>query len=105
MRLPFEEQAAKELEEVALFYERERAGYGTLFMAEVSKKVARAADFPQSGALIQVASPEADIRAFVLRCFPYIVVTAIITERRAVIAIAHQRRGPGYWKARLSSSR
>ena len=38
MRLPFEEKAAEELEAVAQFYERERAGYGRLFLTEVSKK-------------------------------------------------------------------
>lgn len=100
MRLPFEEKAAEELEAVAQFYERERAGYGHLFMVEVSKKVARAADFPKSGTRIQDTDPERDVRSFVLSKFPYIVVTAIVAGRRAVVAVAHQHRRPGYWKDR-----
>ena len=101
MRLPFEEKAAQELEAVAQFYERERAGYGRLFLAEASKKVSRAADFPQSGACVAETQPERDVRAFVLSKFPYTVVTAIVTGRRAVIAVAHQHRRPGYWKNRV----
>jgi len=36
MRLPFEDKAAEELEAVAQFYERERPGYGRLFLASSS---------------------------------------------------------------------
>ena len=49
MRLPFEDKAADELESIVRFFEEERPGYGRLFLAEVKKKVARAADYPNSG--------------------------------------------------------
>jgi plasmid stabilization system protein ParE len=101
MRLPFEEEASEELEAVAQFYERERAGYGRLFLVEVSKKVARAADFPRSGTRVPGTAEDRDARAFVLSAFPYTVVTAIVTGRRAVVAVAHHHRRPGYWKDRL----
>jgi len=94
MRLPFEEKAAEELAAVAQFYERERAGYGRLFLTEVSNKVARAADFPNSGARVSDTTSERDVRAFVLSKFPYTVVTAIVAGRRAVVAIAHHHRHP-----------
>ncbi len=77
MRLPFESGAADELEATAAWYERERPGYGALFMSEVRKSVDRAARFP------------------------YSVVTAIVDGCRAVVAVAHGNREPGYWRDRL----
>jgi plasmid stabilization system protein ParE len=82
MRLPFEDKAAEELEAVAQFYEQERAGYGRLFLVEVSKKVARAADFPKSGARVPGTAEDRDVRAFVLSKFPYTVVTAFVSVLR-----------------------
>ena len=101
MRLPFEETAADELEAVAQFYEQERTGYGRLFLVEVRTKVARAADFPKSGTPVLGTAEQHDVRAFVLSKFPYTVVTAIVTGRRAVVAVAHHHRHPGYWQDRL----
>lgn len=101
MRLPFEEHAAEELESVALFYERERPGYGRLFLTEVRKKVARAAEFPRNGVRVSGTADDRDVRAFVLSRFPYTLVTAIVTGRRAVVALAHHHRHPGYWKVRV----
>ncbi len=101
MRLPFEAKAAEELEAVAIFYEGEREGYGRLFLTEVTKKVARAADFPKSGPRVADTAPKRDVRLFVLSKFPYAVVTAIVGESRAVVAIAHQHRQPGYWRDRI----
>lgn len=101
MRLPFESAAADEFEAGSIWYERERPGYGALFMSEVQRSVDRAARFPQSGTRVLDIDPERDIRRFVLRRFPYSVVTAIVDSRRAVVAIAHASRAPGYWRDRL----
>ena len=101
MRLPFEAGAADELEAAAAWYERERSGYGALFMYEVRRSVDRAARFPQSGTRVSGLDPERDIRRFVLRRFPYSIVTATVHGRRAVVAVAHASRKPGYWRHRL----
>lgn len=101
MRLPFESEAAAELEAAAAWYERERRGYGAVFMSEVRRAVDHAAEFPQSERQVFDVDPMADARQFPLRRFPYIVVTAIIASQRAVVAIAHSRRQPGYWRDRL----
>lgn len=37
---------------------------------------------------------------FVLRHFPYTVHYEIFGERAIVLAVAHQRRRPGYWRER-----
>jgi len=102
MRLPFEEKAAEELAAVAQFYERERPGYGRLFLVAVSNKVSRAADFPNSGTRVLGTLDQRNVRAFVLSRFPYTVVTAIVSGRRAVVAVAHHHRRPGYWGDRIT---
>ena len=44
---------------------------------------------------------EAPIRRCVLRGFPYVILFDIAGSRIRVIAVAHTRRRPGYWKDRL----
>lgn len=101
MRLPFQADAAEEFEEAAAWYERERRGYGALFAAEVLRAVERACELPHSGPRVP-GTPEArDVRRFVVRRFPYTVVTATVAGQQAVVAVAHGRRGPGYWRERL----
>ena len=41
-----------------------------------------------------------DMRKFLLRRFPYGVVYRITESASQVIAVAHGRRRPGYWKTR-----
>jgi toxin ParE1/3/4 len=103
MELPFEEEAARELEAAAVWYEREREGYGAVFFDEVEAKVERAARFPSSGPRVSLPGvlPAHDARRFPLERFQYQVITAIVAGRRAVVAIAHTSRGPGYWVDRL----
>ena len=99
MQLPFEEAAAEELESAVVWYERERPGFGLLLFDEVKRKVAQAAVFPESGLL--VPGTEHEIRVHALARFPYSVVTASIRGQRAVLALAHHARTPGYWNDRL----
>jgi len=102
MRLPFEAEALAEFESAAVWYEERRTGYGALFASEVRRAIARAADLPQSGRRVRGTSPAHDVRRFIVRRFPYVVVTARIAGERAVVAVAHSRRRPGYWRSRLS---
>lgn len=101
MRLPFGEEAADELVAAAEWYESERLGYGELFVSEVRTAVERAADFPECGARVEGSVPELEVRLFRTRRFPYSVITAIVAGRRAVVAVAHASRRPGYWRERL----
>ncbi len=103
MELPFENEAVRELEAAAIWYESEREGYGEVFLDEVEAKVRRAARFPASGPRIALPGllPANDARSFPLQRFQYQVITAIVAGRRAVVAIAHTSRRPGYWMDRL----
>jgi len=101
VKLPFEAGAADELVAAAEWYEAERVGYGELFVQEVREVVSRAADFPGSGERASDSRPSHDVRLFRVRRFPFTVVTARLDGRRAVVAVAHTSRRPGYWADRL----
>ena len=90
-----------EREDAVIWYESEREGYGDLFASEVRRAVARAAALPGSGVSVAGVPAEHDVRRFVLRRFPYSVITALIDGQRVVVAVAHGRRRPGYWRDRL----
>ncbi len=101
MRLPFEAESFAELEDAAVWYERERRGYGRLFVSEVRRTVERAAELPRSGPPVPHTDPVHDVRRFAVRRFPYQVITALIEQTRVVVAVAHTARRPGYWRSRL----
>jgi toxin ParE1/3/4 len=42
-----------------------------------------------------------DVRARVMRRFPYTILYVIRDEGVVVVAVAHQHRAPGYWLTRL----
>jgi len=44
-----------------------------------------------------------DTRRFLLRRFPYSVIYRVEPSRIVIVAIAHGRRRPGYWKERLTT--
>lgn len=101
MRLPFEAEAAEELIATAEWYESERVGYGEVFLADVEAAVERAADFPSSGVRVEGSAPAHDVRVFRTLRFPVSIITATVSDRRAVIAVAHTSRRPGYWRDRV----
>ena len=39
-------------------------------------------------------------RRYLLRRFPYLIAYRVVSETVQVVAIAHARRRPGYWRAR-----
>lgn len=43
-------------------------------------------------------------RRYVMKRFPFVVVYRVAAERVEIMAVAHGRRKPGYWKERLSSA-
>lgn len=44
-------------------------------------------------------------RRYLLKRFPYLVIYRATTEKIQVIAVAHGRRKPGYWRRRLATTR
>jgi len=79
----------------ARYYEERRIGLGNLFLNEVEHAVAFAAEHPSAGTALGDG-----FRWALTRRFRH----AVIYRERAggieVIAVAHLRRRPGYWRDR-----
>ena len=91
----FHPEAEVDFVEAVRWYERERAGLGHVFSAAVSETVRFATDFPDAGAPLGPSLRRAFVRAF-----PYYVLYAHSPEGLWVVAVAHFRRRPGYWRDR-----
>lgn len=97
---PFLPEAEREFLEAVATYEAERDGLGGEFLTEVERATRRIRSFPTHG------SPYlAGTRRIVLRRFPYSVVYTSEADDLFVVAVAHHRRKPAYWRTRLSDTR
>jgi toxin ParE1/3/4 len=88
--------ADRELEEVTAFYRRSSPRAAEGFVAEFARAQALLAERPEAGAVVEDA-----IRRFVLDRYPYGVVYEIGSDHVLILALAHHRRRPAYWRRRV----
>jgi plasmid stabilization system protein ParE len=96
LKTEFLPEADEEFREAARYYESEAPGVGIAFVVEVHKTVADIVGFPLAVQIVRL-----DIRKKVLRHFPYNVLYSIEPDKIVIVAVAHQRRRPNYWRNRL----
>lgn len=97
MTLPviFHELAENELNEAAAFYAETRPGLGEAFVAEVQRAVDALGASPFAGAEV-----EKGVRWWLVARFPYSVLYRVRDDHIRILAIAHQKRRPFYWRGR-----
>lgn len=99
MDVRFHRLAIREYEERRTWYERRREGLGDAFRDEVDRAVARIAKSPNRWPVVFVK-----FRKVRPRRFPYLLYDHVVDASLAlVLAVAHARRRPGYWKRRLTN--
>ena len=88
--------AAEELAAAVAWYEERRAGLGSEFYDAIVRTMDRIAEMPEAG------SPFRDLKArrMLVAGFPYQVVYPIDSGDIRVIAFAHLKRRPGFWRHR-----
>jgi plasmid stabilization system protein ParE len=91
----FHPEAYAELEAAALFYETRLAGLGKSFAVEVERTIALLREFPEAGAQVGPGR-----RRVLVARFPYSIVYRHDTDAIVIVAVAHQRQRPGYWRRR-----
>jgi len=96
LKIEFQTEADEEFREAARYYENEAPGVGLAFVVEVHKAVAELTEFPLTAQIVR-----ASIRKKVLRHFPYNILYSIELDKIVIVAVAHQRRRPNYWRNRL----
>ena len=90
-------QATLELGAAIRWYEAMRVGLGREFLDEVVETVERIESIPEVGSPM---SADRRTRRLLVPRFPYQVIYRIRTEEVVLVAFAHLKRQPGYWKQR-----
>lgn len=89
-------QARRELDNAIHFYEVRSKGLGLEFLAEIEQTLDKIYRNPNLGTFFL----QSNIRRLLVNRFPY---SIFYTERETtiwIIAIAHAKRQPDYWKKR-----
>lgn len=95
IRVHFHAEAERELDEAAVFYESRVPGLGKSLLAEVERTVRLLREYPDAG-----ASTGGNRRRVVVDRFPYVMAYERKEDSIIILAIAHQKRRPGYWRER-----
>ena len=96
MRVNFHEDAYTEMVEASKYYEERATGLGMAFLDSVEEAVDQIKENPEAYILVGD-----EVRQKLLKRFPYSALYVIEPDNLRVIAIAHQKRRPGYWRYRL----
>ncbi len=92
-------EAEVELREAVAYYEEKSPGLGLDLEAEIERSIRTIRDFPERWPL-----REDGTRRYLTHRFPYLVIYAYLKDRIWIIAIAHCKRRPGYWKDRIKDA-
>jgi plasmid stabilization system protein ParE len=92
----FHPAASDEAEEAYGRYAERSTIAAARFLEELDSAIARIQAYPEIG-----GSYLHGTRCWLMRRFPYLVVYKLTDEAVLVVALAHGRRRPGYWKTRV----
>ena len=89
-------EAVAEARAATRWYRERSASAADAFLAEVDRAVQRIAEDPETWPRYVQGT-----RRYVLKRFPFYLIYRKISGKLQIIAIAHGRRRPGYWKSRV----
>ena len=93
----FHPKASDEAFQSARFYEQKRAGLGMEFFSELDRTASHIQTNP-----FRPPADKDQVRSWRLQRFPFRVYYVADPEIIRVLAVAHLRREPGYWRQRLN---
>lgn len=96
MKIIFHPDADAELTEATQYYESREKGLGLDFLGEVERALDQILTNPEAYRKVGRR-----VRRKPFQRFPYNLVYAVYPERIRIVAIAHQKRRPFYWRKRL----
>jgi plasmid stabilization system protein ParE len=91
------ESAQVELDDAIAWYASQAPGLGDAFLIETLKTLKLIEQYPKAWHPLTQ-----QVRRCRLRRFPYSVIYAQEGSDLLILAVAHQHRKPGYWRARLN---
>lgn len=89
--------AAEEHTRQVAYYEDSQVGLGRRYHSEFLKTISRVCADPKISRIVHAP----DIRRAMLKVFHFDVIYREVDGAVQVLAVAHHRREPGYWAARL----
>lgn len=89
-------EAEQEMLEAARYYDSHATGLGTDFLSETERAVNSIAELPMTWPVV-----EGELRRRLVRRFPFGILYRIEPEEIVIVAVAHLRRKPGYWRERI----
>ena len=96
MKLVITPPALAELHDAATFYKlKANAELGLAFVAEFERTANLVLENPLLGAVFRSTR-----RRYILRRFPYNIIYQVTADELQILAVAHNRRRPGYWAQR-----
>jgi plasmid stabilization system protein ParE len=95
MRVEFHPAALREVEDAQAWYEDRSNFAAAAFLRELSSAVQRILEAPG-----RYAVAEAGTRRTRLDRFPFSIHYRVASDVVTVVAVAHQKRRPGYWSSR-----
>lgn len=99
------EAAATEAVEAAGWYEARRVGLGDDFRSEFKLVLDRLREGILPGTPWPGRLGERGVKRLLMRRFPFSVVFVTTGEQVVLLALAHHRRKPNYWRDRLSETK
>lgn len=93
-------EAEVELWDTVAFYEDKSPGLGLDFAAEIERSMQIIVDFPEISVL------HADgTRRYLAHRFPYLIIYTSQDDHVWILAIAHCKRRPAYWRSRIQKTK
>lgn len=100
MILEFHPAAERELAEAAIWYEQAIDGLGGQFSHEVERATKLLLERPAIGVDVGYGR-----RRLPVRRFPFTIIYAVSPGVLYILAVAHDKRRPGYWRSRGAAGR
>lgn len=99
----FHPEAEAEFDADVFWFEDREPGLGRRFRNQVGAAVDAAVDDPEAWAVWSGWDREPVVRSKGVNGFPYRVVYFVHDDLLTVVAVAHAKRRPGYWRDRVRS--
>jgi plasmid stabilization system protein ParE len=100
MKIRLLKGAESDMRTAAAWYEKRQAGLGEGFLQELTRRLKDVELQPRQFGREECHRTERDVRFCRLGRFPYRIVFEIREPWIVILAVAHARRRPGYWKRR-----
>jgi plasmid stabilization system protein ParE len=100
-RVRFDDEADAEYRSAGRWYEARRNNLGIEFFDAVDATIDQIVTMPRAGSMVGLLPVELTVRRRAVQRFPYHVVYLELPTHIRILAIAHDRRKPGYWNERV----